>query len=358
MQANIAEQVTTALNVALLGPEREALRDAPTSDPAAHEAYLLGRFHWNKRTRDGLARAAEHFTTAADADSTFAGAWAGLADSYVLWPLYGVTTIPRAEAYARAKAAARRAIALDSVLAEAHASLGLAVMYGDWDWDGAERAFRRAIALDPEYPVAHYWYSELRGVTGRFGDAVAEAERGAALAPAAPIAQHLLGMWLIMAGEWERGLEHERRAIALEPAFTFAHNYLGWYNLVHGRYEEAAAAYANGTVAMPVVEAVIATRRDPTLRQASLARIADHPRARPPSDPGWGAAAYALIQEADSVQVWLERAYTERSELLPLLVPDPLLDFMRGDERLTDIIRRMSLEPYTGLPAARKAGMN
>ena len=120
VQANIAEQVTTALNVALLGPEREALRDAPTSDPAAHEAYLLGRFHWNKRTRDGLARAAEHFTTAADADSTFAGAWAGLADSYVLWPLYGVTTIPRAEAYARAKAAARRAIALDSVLAEAH----------------------------------------------------------------------------------------------------------------------------------------------------------------------------------------------------------------------------------------------
>jgi tetratricopeptide (TPR) repeat protein len=270
-----------------------------------------------------------------------------------LWPLYDVTSISRAEAYRRAKAAARRAISLDSTLAEARASLALALMYGDWDWDGAENNFQRAIALDPDYPTARYWYAELLAVTGRFQEAVTQAERGVALAPAAPVAQHLLGFMLMVAGEWERALQQERKAIALAPDFPFPHFYVAWNHLMSGRYDSAEVELIAGTYEAPLARAVVAAYRDPGNMATALGQIAAYLNANPPADPAVGAIPYLLLHERDSTMGWLERAYAERSELLPLIIPDPLLDYLRDDPRLRRLIRRMALDPSMTLPPSR-----
>ena len=141
------------------------------SDPVAREAYALGRRQWNKRTRDGLERAIQHFQEAIDADPSYAPAYSGLADCYnILAPW-----MPPRLALRMAKAAAKKAIELDPDLAEAHTSLAFALQYDEWDWVGAERSFKRAIELAPEYATGHQWYAEYLNALGKFDEALAEA---------------------------------------------------------------------------------------------------------------------------------------------------------------------------------------
>ena len=162
VQAEIAEQVAAALNVTLLGDERDALGAAPTVNQKAYDTYLLGRYQWNQRTPATLLAAAEQFQRAIELDPTFAEAVVGLAETYAVFEPLAVPGYQGGEGYALAAAAARRAIALDSTLVGAHATLGYALTFGEWDWDAAESAFDRALALDPEYAVTYLAsYSEL-----------------------------------------------------------------------------------------------------------------------------------------------------------------------------------------------------
>jgi serine/threonine-protein kinase len=344
VQSAIAEQVATALDVRLLGAERQAVRRVLTNDRVAHDAYLQGRFHWNKRTTDDMAQAVEHFTTATERDPAFAQAWAGLADTYVLVPLYQVDVVPRSEAYRRAEDAARRAMALDSTVADAHASLALARMYGAWDFVDAEREFEAAIVLDPDYPIARYWYAELLMVLGRYDEAVEQARRGVELAPAAAIAQHLLGWALIEAGSLDSGVAAERRAVELEPDFWFPYGPLARVAEREGRYEEARRFHIRGGAPPPFAEAFVLYARDPKNQARAIELIAGYVAGGAPPDPANVAAAYGAIGAADSAVVWYERGFEERTELTLLTIWDAFFaPEIMNDPRILELQRRMGL---------------
>jgi tetratricopeptide (TPR) repeat protein len=355
VQSEIAEQVAGALNVQLLGSERQAVRQVLTTDREAHDAYLQGRFQWNKRTTESMAQAAEHFAAATERDPEFAQAWAGLADTYALLPLYQATTVSRAEAYRRAEDAARRAVALDSTLAEAHASLAFVQMYGRWDFKEAERGFQTAIALDPDYPVAHYWYAELLMVFGRYEEGIEQARRGVELAPTAPIAHHLLGFTFVTAGIIDSALVHARKAIELEPDFQFPYQLLAELAEREGRFADAESLWVKAGAPQPFAEAFALYARDPGNRQRAIELIADFVGDRTPPDPANVATAYGAIGAVDSAVAWFEKAYDERSELLLLTVWQRFyMPEIADDPRIIDLQRRMGLPVPRPEPRERR----
>ncbi|MGE3527433.1 MAG: hypothetical protein AB7I33_16065, partial [Gemmatimonadales bacterium] len=341
-QAQIAEQVASALDVKLLGVERQALARAPTTDREAHEAYLQGRFYWNRRTPADLQRAAERFEFAVQRDSSYAQAWAGLADTYVLFPIYRIQQPPRPEAYRRARDAADRAIRLDSTLAEPHASRGLALFYGWWDFKGSEAEFRKAIALDSTYPVAHYWYTELLIALDRVDEAEHQARLGVALAPAASIAHHLLGTVLGTAGKLDEARTEAETAIALAPDFTFPFTTLAHVALLKDQWAAAESLFQRAGVRADVARIMVEGYRFPS-RSARLVRevaplLKDNPR------PVEVAQAYAFIRQRDSMLAYLERAYEPRAEILAIVLNGFALGPMRGDSSLNDLKRRVGVK--------------
>src|SRR5215204_358915 len=207
----------------------------------AREAYLRGRYFWNKRNPEGVEKSVEHFRRAIDLDPTYAAAYAGLADAYSVLGNYRYGSLPADECLRRAAAAARKAVEVDEELAEAHASLALVRAYQDYDPEGAEREFRRAIELGPSHATAHHWYSDFLAMLGRNEEALAEASRAAELDPLSPIISTTVGERLFFARDYERAAERLRRTLELDPDFIQARFFLG---LVYVRQGRRAAAVA------------------------------------------------------------------------------------------------------------------
>jgi tetratricopeptide (TPR) repeat protein len=338
--------VAAALDVTLLGSESEAVRDVTTADRAAHDAYLLGRFHWNKRTPEDLQRATTYFHEAVDRDSTFAEAYTGLADTYALYGYYRVPDVSRRDAYGRAETAARRAVALDSTLAAAQASLANVLGYGNWDWAAADEAFQRAIALDPEYPVARYWYTEMLIITGRLQEAIVHAERAVALEPASPVARHVLGTALLYAGRPDEALVRERESVELAPTFEFGHFGVASILGMRGDFDGALRAFeAGGT---PSAEMIANAWRDPSKAQDLVDFLGRMEREEPESvfaEAAFAAVAYMIAGATDSVFARFEAAYEERSESFLYDMRHPLYDPLRSDPRYLSLMRRIGLDP-------------
>ena len=176
VESDIAEKVANALQARLTGQEKEEITKAPTASTAAHELYLKGRYFWNKRTGPDLKTAIDYFNQAIETDPNYALAYAGLADSYSRYS-FDIGSLSPKEAMPKAKAAADKAIQLDETLAEAHAALGFVLMNYDWAWANAEKEFKRAIELNPNYEVAHHWYSHYLTALGRTQDSLVESKR-------------------------------------------------------------------------------------------------------------------------------------------------------------------------------------
>src|SRR5262249_14342966 len=169
------------LRLRLTGDESKGLNRGATQNPEAYDLYLKGRYYWNKRTPEDFKRAVELFTAATDKDPTYALAWSGLADTYSMMSGYG-GSMPLEDARPKAKAAALKAVELDDSLAEAHTSLGSA-KESEWDWTGAEKEYKKAIELNPNYATAHHWYSGLLAALGKQDEALAEAKQAIELDP-------------------------------------------------------------------------------------------------------------------------------------------------------------------------------
>jgi tetratricopeptide (TPR) repeat protein len=240
---------------------------------------------------------------------------------------------------------------LDSALADAHASLALARMYGAWDFTGAEQEFETAIALDPDYPIARYWYAELLMVLGRYDEAVEQARRGVELAPAAAIAQHLLGWALLGAGSRDSGLAAERRAVELEPDFLFPYGALASAAVRDGRYEEAERLWLRGGTPPPIARAAILYAQDPGNQARAIELIGELVGGGTPPDPANVAIAYGAIGAADSAAAWFERGVEQRTELTLLTIWDAYYaPEVVSDPRILELQRRM------GLPVPRPGG--
>jgi TolB-like protein/Tfp pilus assembly protein PilF len=348
VQSDIAGQVIERLGLSLGAGERRRLAVQPTGNREAYTLYLKGRYFWNKRTEADVQTALEYFHQAVDLDPSYALAWVGIADVWIFRGFYS-RLAPR-ESFPKAKSAVARALEFDSTLAEARTSLAHIRFEFDHDWDGAEREYRRAIELNPSYPIAHHWYGGFLSGMGRHDDALREAEVARSLDPLSRIVQTWLGLRHYFARRHAAAIAEYLNALELEPNFAPAHWHLGWAYAESGRLGEAVAeaerALALDTGNLVYLASVghayaVAGRAGDA--RATLARLATASATRHVSAYHVAAIHIALGDTVAGLD-WLERAFAEQSPWIGYLAVDPRVDAVRGQPRFNALLRRARLE--------------
>jgi serine/threonine-protein kinase len=348
VQDEISREITDKLRLRLNGEEKRRLARRSTDNPEAYQAYLVGRYHWGRRTEDGLKKAIDSFEQARARDPTYALAYAGLADCYALLGDYGYLA-PK-DAFPKARAAAERALELDDDLVEAHTSLAFVKVQYDWDWPGAEREYRRALGLNPNYATAHQWYSEYLSAMGRPEEALREIRLAQELDPLSLIIHAVVGRALYFARRYDDAIAQCRTTLEMDPNFAVPHLFLGRAYVQQGRYEEGLAEFqeyrrrSGGSAILAEIghAQALAGRRDEA--RELLQELAQGP------NPGYvpaGRIAYIPVGlgDKDGAFAWLEKAYDERSDTLVFLKVEPRYDSLRADPRFADLLRRVGLPP-------------
>ena len=241
VEDSISEQVVGALLLKLTGEEKRRLSKHYTEDIEAYQAYLKGRYFWNKRTGEGIKKGIGYFRQAIEVDPLYALAYAGLADSYNLLGIYGDAR-PK-EIFPKAKAAAVRALEIDDTLAEAHTSLAFVLHRFDWHWREAESEFRRALELNPDYPTTHHWYGNYLMTMGRQNEAMAEMGRAQQLDPLSQIIDGNIGNLLYFMRRYDQALKHFQKMLEIDANFYGTHSNLGNVYEQKGMYEVAIAEF-------------------------------------------------------------------------------------------------------------------
>ena len=349
VQDAIAEQVARALAVPLTGDDRRRVQQRRPGNVDAYEAYLKGRYFWNMRTAEGLTRALGYFQDALRLDPGYAQAHAGLADTYAVLGSTALAALPPSDAGPKAIAAAARALEIDATLAEAHVSYAFAVYSYQWDWARAEEHFRRAIALDPDYATAHYWYSLYLDQLGRLDEAAVEAQRAVDLEPLSLVGTYAVGLTHYCARRFDRAIEYAQRVLEVDPEYPLGLRLLGSSLVAQGRFTEAIEPYERLARAAPdnsLYGGWLAHvyGRAGRVRQAReiLARLAAQRAARHVAAANM-AIGYIGIGDNDAALFWLEQAYTDHSQALTYLKIDPVYDPLRSSPRFTELLRRVGL---------------
>jgi serine/threonine-protein kinase len=237
LQSKVASEIAQEVSVRVTPDERARLDSGGSAHPDAYDAYLQGRFYFNRRTSQDMARAIDYFTQAIAFDSAFAPAFAGIADCYTARAMWNWDSSHNT--FPRARYACERALRIDPDLAEAHASLAMVQLFYDWDWTAAEASFRRAIDLNPNYATAYHWYGLALMSLGRYPDAIRRMQEACELDPFAPIMLVALSQAYDMNGQYERALESVDRAFELFPEFGYAWLAKSWIAYHQGRFQEA-----------------------------------------------------------------------------------------------------------------------
>jgi TolB-like protein/DNA-binding winged helix-turn-helix (wHTH) protein/Tfp pilus assembly protein PilF len=348
LQNEVARAIAAQIRAKLNPREDVALKSAKAVNPAAYEAYLKGRYFWNKRTGDGLTKAIRYFNTAIDADPNYAQAYAGLADSYALagdWQ-YGLLA-PR-EAYPKAKAAATEAIALDNSLGEAHISLAFCLDGFDWEWESGGREFTQGIELSPGYATGHHWYGWHLAALGRHGEAVAELKKAESLDPLSLIIGADLAEELLIAHHYDEAVEQSRKTLNMDPLFALAHRVLGQVFVQQQRYNEGIAEFQKAIELSPNSTAstsslaygyAVSGRRDQAVKILNDLKNRSHDAS---SNAPEIAVVYVGLGEKDQAMAWLEKAYAER--LNPGVLIRPFFDPLRSDRRFQELLHRVGLK--------------
>jgi TolB-like protein/DNA-binding winged helix-turn-helix (wHTH) protein/Tfp pilus assembly protein PilF len=345
LQSEVAGAIARETRITLSKTAEKRLRSVPTVDPEAYQSYLKGRFFLNRRTGDAIQRAMEQFERAIAIEPAYAQAHAGLADAHELRASYG--SIAPQQSLERAMQAAGRALTLDPELSEAHSSLGNIHTSYTWDWDGAERAFTRALELNPSNALAHKGYGELLSFLGRHDEAIREARRAIELDPLSLLMQANLAIVFHRARRSDEALEQIQQTLAMDPNYMLGHLNLGLIFAARQSYAEAAAAFERARGYAPEfadAHALLAYAYGRAGRHDEARAIAMELR-RLGSErymSGYVRAHYHLgvgnVEEAISE---LERARDERSWLVALLKVDPLLDDLRPYPRFQALLRKM-----------------
>jgi len=351
VQEAIAAEISRSLQLKLSGDDQKKLAKRDTYDAAAYQAYLKGRFYWNRRSLDGLLQATEHFQHAIEIDPQYAPAHTGLSDTFNLLGYYNNRR--PLEVYPRAQAAASRALEVDNSSAEAHASLGYTRLFFDRDWPGAEREFLDAIRLKPDYASAHQWYAWLLMATGRHDEMVAAMRRAQALDPLSLIVNAHLGYSLTIVGHLDEARQQLQATLDLDPNFALTYQKLGGLYLQQGSNDRAIEAFdsavrlSSGRVALGFLghAAGVAGRTD-RAREA-LTTLEGFARERFVS-PLEFALVHAGLGEADAAFAALGRAVDERiSDLIRVrLLPWP--DAVRRDSRFAALVARLGFPDAQG----------
>jgi TolB-like protein/Tfp pilus assembly protein PilF len=349
IQDEITMAIVDNLKVKLLGKEKVELIKRYTDNLDAYNFYLQGRYHWNKRSGEGMLKSIEYFKKAIEVDSTYASAYAGLADSYIVLGEWGVFS--SMEVFPKAKDAALRALEIDDGLAEAHNALAMIKRDYDWDWKAAEREFKKAIELNPNYPTAHQWYAEYLSTMGRHDQAIAEIKRAQDLDPLSLIIKAIGGVVFLQSRQFDQGIEQCQKVLDLKPSFTMAHVYLGWIYLAKGMYEEAIAEFQKALdlsegfllISQPQLGYAYALSGKRDKAQKILDQL-DERSKQSYVRPSAFASVYQGLGENDRVFELLEKGYEEKDVWLVFLKVNPQCDSLRSDPRFKALLKKMNLE--------------
>ncbi len=342
VQDIIAERVARALTLRLTGAELKQLTKHDTESAEAYQAYLKGRYFWNKRTYEGFKKSIEYFQQAIERDPNYVLAYAGLADCYNMLADY--TFLSPEEAFPKAEAAVTRALEIDDTLAEAHASLAYIRLHYHWDWIAAEREYKRAIALNPNYATAHQWYGLYLTAMGRFEEAIAEMKRAQALDPISLIITMAAGRPFYYARQYDQAIEQYQKALEMDSHFGVAHITLGWAYEQKGMVEKALTEFQKA-VTLPVDSRAATGHAYAMLGEGDkamaildeLKELSKHKFV----SPYYLAILYTGLNRKDDAFIWLENAYRERSHWLIFLNVEPAFDSLRSDPRFAELVRRV-----------------
>jgi tetratricopeptide (TPR) repeat protein len=338
LEANVASDVAQQIGRRLTARANQSA--SPGIPAPVYEEYLKGRYYWNKRTAEGLTKAITQFEQVIQEAPRFAPAYSGLADCYNLLTVYE-DTMP-ADAFSKAKAAAMKAVELDEGLGAAHASLGEIYFRFDWDWEAAEKEFRRAIELEPGYSTAHHWYAEYLVAMGRIDEGIAEAERALELDPLSLIINADAGWFFEMAGKSDRALLQLHRTLELEPRFSPTHLYLGEAYLRKEMYPQAIAAYReSASLGDSSSSAPLGYAYGRSGKRAEARKIIEQLHRRPNMSPTSIAIVYTGLGNKDRAFALLEQAFKEHDDSLIYIGSQTFFDPLRSDPRFRDLLRRM-----------------
>jgi len=345
VQREIASKITANLRLKISGEQQNLVAKHYTDNPEAYQLYLKGRFYWNKRSADGFKKASEQFQQAVDKDPSFALAYVGLSDSYSMMEQYA--GVPSSEALPKARAAVLRALQIDDSLAEAHASLGL-INEHSWQFADAEKEYKRAIELNPNYPSVHHWYALLLAVTGR--DGMAEANRAQQLDPLSAVIAANVGNHYYWRGDLNAASEEYKKAIELNPNLGLARSFLGLTYLKQGRAQEAMVELQKGVEVTGRASQELGALGygfGVTGKRAEAVAVLRELEAKYATSESPGlylAEVYAGLGEKDQAFAWLEKDFQARSSLLIFINAYPL-EPLRDDPRYTDLLQRLGLRP-------------
>jgi TolB-like protein len=347
LQSEAARAIAAEIRIKLTPRAKARLESARRVVPEAFEAYLRGRHHIVRRSEESLLVAGEHFRRAIDLDPTYALAYVGQADVHNLlgyWSLRAPTA-----AFPRGRAAAMRALEVDPNCGEAHISLAYSLHYHTWDWEGAEREFRRGLELNPAYAQAHLWYSNLLSARGRFDEALAQLEECHRIDPLAVVATSAMGWVRYFMGDFDGAIEATRRALELDPHFGPGHLWCAWPCLYTGRFDEAFRALEGAReglgestlIRLTFVCAYARAGEVARAREALAAILARREQHHVPSD--LVAMACVELGDYEVAWEWLERAVEAREPWLVFLDVEPRFERFRSDPRFADIRGRVGV---------------
>ena len=347
LQGQVARAIADQVRITLTPHERAALQNKVVN-PEAYEAYLKGRYFWNKRTAESLKTAKDYFDQAIAKDPNYAQAYSGLADTYALLGDWQYAVMSAKEALPKAKAAASKALELDDTVGEAHTSLAFCLDGFDWDFQSADKEFQRGVQLSPNYATAHHWYAWHLSLLGRYSEAVAEMRKAASLDPLSLIINADLAELLLIAHSYDESIQQSRKTIAMDPNFALAHNQLGQAYLQKQMPEEAIGELQKAIELSgnsPTCAANLARAYAASGRRNDAVKLLNDLKKR--SNTGYSnaaeiAAVYAAVGDKDQAIAWLERAYQERFN--PGVLLRPGFDPLRTDLRFQEILRRIGLQ--------------
>jgi TolB-like protein len=341
LQREIARDVSSKLKTKLSGIDEQKLAKTHTTNPEAYRLFLQGRFYWNKREEKDFRKAVEYFNQSIALDPNYALAYAGLADAYALLSTFGF--MPPVEGVPRAREFAAKASDLDATLAEPHTTLGYLESVYDYDFAAAEREFRRAIELNPNYATAHQWYAEMLSNVGRFDEASVEYRRALEIEPLSLPINWDYGRFLYMNRRFDGSMTQHKRTIDLDPGFARAHRTLAEVYRVKGDYANAIEERAK-------FFDLIGQSQNAALIRATFAKdgwpgflrlvTANNSPLRDSNNNWVLAKAFVDLGEKDKALEELNKAYEMR--LLCWLKIEPQMDPLRSDPRFQALMRKMN----------------
>ena len=348
LQSEIARDISQRLSLRLTSTEQQRLIKQSTQNNEAYQAYLRGRFYWNKGLAPGFEKSREYFQQAIDLDPTYALAYSGLAEYYAFASTVGL--LPPNENWPNAEAATNKALSLDATLAEAYNPLAAVKLYNYRDWPAAERAFRRGIELNPNFAEIHAHYAVCLSFFGRSEEALAEVQHSVDLDPLSPRFNYFRGRMLFFMRQYDRAIDQLRQTLEIDPNFGPAHEDLGAVYEQKGMQAGAVAEFVKALNLRGASELATSFERTyaasgfetaiRTLAQDQLTTLNERVK-RGEYVGAWEyARTYTRLENKEQAFIWLDKAVQERNGFVLVLKLDPIYDKLRADPRFSDLLRR------------------